>query len=804
MTLTLEDQAGGIGRLYTSERLERLAKEVFAHERGRDRLDGWFLAREAAEAHLAAHPEEPKPVRHANALRAALGALPLEIDDSAVFAGTQRDAFAKSYALINPSFTVATFNGYCDPTAVFDDIVPNAEFTSERIERVRTASAAGPYVSALRAVYDSAAGDTAEVAYFVEQVTGHVIPDLRPALARGVDALRAAVRARLAEGGLDAGRRAQYQAMDVSLGTALVLAERYRALALDKAEHGPRGRRRDFAHLAAVLGRVPAGPATTLEEAVQSFLLLWQVMCLEQAPNPFAFSVGNADRIFEPYRAADGLEQGLATGLFEHFLAFFNVGDRSWAISQNVILGGRDAAGRDLTNPSTYAMLDAYFAMNLPQPILSVKLHRGTPDALHEALGRFYFTPGALTPSFFNDDALFEVLAAHGVEAEDLPDYAVAGCQEPLIMGRDNGNTTNSWLNLAKILEVAIGDGVSLTTGRRIGPTAAELAPPKGAPTDLRGRFRLHLDHYLKRMAEHANGASRAVAELPVPFLSCFMGGIETGVDMRDPDRQGTKYNASGCLVHGLTVVSDSFVAVDDLLAARPADARRLAEILRADFAGAEDVRQFLRRAPKFGNGEARADAEAAAWAAQVAAAVRGMRNYLGNAFRPDFSTPSTHLIYGSLVGALPNGRRAGEMLNYGVDPLYGEAEGGLGLRVLSQSALPFDQFEGGYASHLGLDPRYFRGATMEAKGLEFERKILDGLFFSPRPGKSAPFYLYVNVTSPDTLRKVLANPKKHAPSGVYIMRIHGTFVNFLDLSPEIQEDIIKRLDPASTALAAA
>ena len=66
---------------------------------------------------------------------------------------------------------------------------------------------------------------------------------------------------------------------------------------------------------------------------------------------------------------------------------------------------------------------------------------------------------------------------------------------------------------------------------------------------------------------------------------------------------------------------------------------------------------------------------------------------------------------------------------------------------------------------------------------------------------KVQPFYLYVNVTAPETLRKVLADPKKYAPSGVYIMRIHGTFVNFLDLSPEIQQDIIKRLDLASTTM---
>ena len=92
----------------------------------------------------------------------------------------------------------------------------------------------------------------------------------------------------------------------------------------------------------------------------------------------------------------------------------------------------------------------------------------------------------------------------------------------------------------------------------------------------------------------------------------------------------------------------------------------------------------------------------------------------------------------------------------------------------------------------------------MEEKGLEFKTKIFTPLFFNSYDEKEvSPFYLYVNVTTPDMLRKVLANPKKYAPSGVYIVRIHGTFVNFLDLSPEIQEDIIKRLDPNSTALIA-
>ena len=178
---------------------------------------------------------------------------------------------------------------------------------------------------------------------------------------------------------------------------------------------------------------------------------------------------------------------------------------------------------------------------------------------------------------------------------------------------------------------------------------------------------------------------------------------------------------------------------------------------------------------------------------------VAARKNYLGNSFRPDFATPSTHLLYGYWTGATPEGRKSREMLNYGVDPLYGEAGQGLGFRILSAMQLPYEKFRGGYASHYGIDPKLFTAPTCEERGLQFKRRVLTPTFFNEENRGIAPFYLYVNVTTPEILRAVLANPKKYAPSGVYIMRIHGTFVNFLDLSPAIQQDIIKRLDLNST-----
>ncbi len=787
-----------LSKLYNDGEISSLAKALFKEERAKKRLDGWFLSREIAFRKDAELNNMSRELKAAYELKAIVEELPLSVSDNAVFVGTQSDAFARTYALINPAFEVESFSGYCDPTAVYDDIVPNEEITAERIARVKEQSQNSDYVTTLNAVYDKFSAYTGEVAFFIEQVTGHLIPDFRYALKHGVLKMIEELEQKQAKE-VDAKKKDNFLAMKLSLEALLTLTARYAAIVHQKAEQADGKRKEQWALLENTLNNVPAHGAKNLYEAIQAYLLLWQVMCLEQAPNPFAFSVGNADRIFEPYRAMENTDRKTASELFKHFLTFYNVGDRSWAISQNIIIGGKSNDNRDLTNETSYALLDAYYDMNLPQPILSVKLHRNTPEKLYRELGRFFFTPGCLTPSIFNDDALFEVLKAGGIEASDLEDYSVAGCQEPLIMGKDNGNTTNSWLNLAKILELTLNNGRSTVTGEYIG-TACE-GDFADTLKNIREAFYKNVDFFLSKMSEAANGAITAISYLPVPFLSTFMGGTETGIDTRDTQAQGTKYNGSGCLIHGLSIVADSFLAIDHLLQERPQDIERLHKALQNNFEEDEELRQYLLQCPKYGNNIPEVDSEAVEIAATISDMVAAQKKYLGNSFRPDWSSPSTHLLYGYWVGATPDGRKSREMLGYGVDPLYGEAGGGLGFRILSTMQLPFEKMNGGYASHFGIDPKYFTSESYEDKGMDFANRIIKPLFFNEANHRISPFYLYVNVTTPEILRKVLENPKKYAPSGVYIMRIHGTFVNFLDLSPAIQTDIIKRLDLQSTAI---
>ena len=116
----------------------------------------------------------------------------------------------------------------------------------------------------------------------------------------------------------------------------------------------------------------------------------------------------------------------------------------------------------------------------------------------------------------------------------------------------------------------------------------------------------------MDEMTRAANDASRAIGLYQVPFLSSMMGGIESGIDMRDPKRQGTKYNGSGCLIHGTSVVADSLTAIDTLVRERPEDADRMLEALRTDFVDDPQMHQYLLACDKFGNNLEAVDQETA------------------------------------------------------------------------------------------------------------------------------------------------------------------------------------------------
>ena len=121
-----------ITEIYSPQEITELAKDRFQEERSLDHLEGWFLAREIAMRCDGTYKDEPDSIRIAKTQVEIMKEIPLTLGDYHVFAGTQDDAFARSYALINPAFKVSSFAGYCDPTAVFGDIDPIGDITDRK------------------------------------------------------------------------------------------------------------------------------------------------------------------------------------------------------------------------------------------------------------------------------------------------------------------------------------------------------------------------------------------------------------------------------------------------------------------------------------------------------------------------------------------------------------------------------------------------------------------------------------------------------------------------------------------------
>ena len=208
-----------------SKRITEMAKAHFAEKRAGMRLDGWFIAKEAELNLSEKYKDENEEVKKALILRDIIETIPLYLTDSQIFAGSQDDAFARSYALINPTFKVEEFSGYCDPTAVFGDIEPNDEFTAERIAAARAKFAETEYAEKLREVYAEAEPYTKEVIFFFEQVTGHLIPDVRFAIKHGVRAMIDSIKDKSGDG---------YKAFAIALECAVILANRYADMAAEQ------------------------------------------------------------------------------------------------------------------------------------------------------------------------------------------------------------------------------------------------------------------------------------------------------------------------------------------------------------------------------------------------------------------------------------------------------------------------------------------------------------------------------------------------------------------------------------------
>jgi len=792
------------------EKLKKYLDLIIKRNSEKHNLSGWVLAKDIQRRKLLEIGDKYSPaMTQAILLESVCEQLPIFIEPGQIFAGTEEDAFSASYALINPAFSIESFEGYNDEMAFYDDVKPgdkiaDIEVTEQMIEDNRKFWSRHPSVVKIRDIYKETGNQTKEAVYFVERVTGHTIPSFEEVLEEGLEHKITELKQQKKK---FPAKSDYFNSMIKTLHAAIILADRYSKLAGQKyKQEGNPTRKKELQLIEKTCHKIPHQGAKNLYEALQSYILLWQVMNLEQLPNPYAFSVGNLDRIMQPYYKGTKVSKKLAVQLIRHFLAFFEVGDRDWAISQNIMVGGSEVKGNDLSNDMTYIILEAYHQSNRPQPNFSVKIHPHTPFEFYQAISKFMFNFGHSSPSFLNDTVVFSALKKKGIAEEDLKKYAIAGCQEPLIKGKENGNTTNSWLNLAKVLEISLNNGYSLITGEKLGPSYEELGLEENSFSSIAETKKIYyhyLDYFIEKMIKAANKCTEALSLLPVPFASFFMGGGETGIDMRDCNNGlGTKYNASGCLIHGLGTTADSLTVLKYLFdpdSEVKFSLNDLTTALKRNFEEFEELRNVIQKIPKFGNDILYADKEAVELAKIVSEKINRQKNPFGKNFTADWSSPSTNLLYGYWTGATPDGRGAREDLSFGLDPSTRMATSGLLTRILSQSKLDYEIMTGGSAVAMSINPDNIKGMNLKLKA-QYLKDIISAIFNYSAEGKGEGLgYVYFNVFSSEQLLDVAEHPEKY-PYPV-IVRIHGQYGDARKLSPDIlKKDIIPRLDPGSVS----
>lgn len=556
---------------------------------------------------------------------------------------------------------------------------------------------------------------------------------------------------------------------------------RYAALAESMAAACPEaGRRQELLAIAAVSRHNAEARPQDFHQACQLF---WYMnIILQYESNASSISLGRFDQYMLPFWQASlnhGVEAQRLRELLESLWVKCNdiVLLRSTSSARyfagfptgyTALLGGLTENGRSAVNALSTMCLDAYQSVRLPQPNLGVRIN--------ELIDRPFLRKTAETirlgtgiPQIFNDEVIVPAFLNRGVSLEDARDYAVVGCVELSIPGRTYGLHDIAMFNLLKVMEIVLHENEG----------NAEISWEA-----LQAQIRNKIRHYIALMVEGSNICDIGHRDwAPVPLLSSFISDcLANGKDVTDG---GARYNFSGVQGIGIANLSDSLYALKGLVF----DQQRLSfddllTVLKANFAtpeGKEVRARLINRFEKYGNDVDEVDNISADLLRFYCKEVEKYRNPRGGQFTPGSYTVSAHIPLGSVVGATPDGRLAGEQLaDGGLSPMLGQDCQGPTAVLKSVSKLDNYLLSNGTLLNVKFTP-----ATLEGEG--GLNKLADFLLaFTGLKLQHVQF----NVVNAEMLREAQRRPQDFAG---LVVRVAGYSAFFVELSKEIQDDIIRR-----------
>jgi len=587
----------------------------------------------------------------------------------------------------------------------------------------------------------------------------------------------------------------QLKAMDIAADALILFAGRHSEKLRELAEKEEDAKRkRELQRMAEICRRVPAHAPRTFWEALQYYWFVHVGVIAEV--NPWdSFNPGRLDQHLYPFYKRE-LEDGTLTEeqareLLQAFWIKFNnhpappkVGvtaeeSSTYTDFSLINLGGVKEDGSDAVNELSYVLFDIIEEMRLVQPGSMIQLSKKNPDRFLKRAIQIIRT-GFGQPSVFNTDAIVQELVRQGKSIEDARCGGASGCVESGAFGKEAYILTG-YFNLPKVLEITLHNGVDPRTGKRIG---VDTGDPTTFQTfdDLFASFKRQLQHFIDIKIKGNNIIDRLYARyIPVPFLSLLIDDcISKGKDYHDG---GARYNTSYIQGVGLGTVTDAMTSLKyNVFDKKHLTMKELLETLETDFSKDGRLRdRFLNETPKYGNDDDYADVIMKQIFEAYYDAVDGRPIARGGVHRINLLPTTVHIYFGSVVGALPDGRKAREPLSEGISPVQGADRNGP--TAVFKSAAKMDHIRTGGAL---LNQKFTPQLLSDEEGIAKLAHLIRTYF------RMDGHHVQFNVVTAETLRDAQRTPEKYRN---LIVRVAGYSDYFVGLGAELQNEIIKRTE---------
>lgn len=680
--------------------------------------------------------------------------------------------------------------------------------------------------------------------YFYNGV-GHVTVKYEEVLAIGYEGIMAKAQAELDRchvGDHDYARRSHFlSAVILSCQAVMEYAQRYAALAEKMAaECSDPVRRNELEVIALNCSRVPAKGAGSFYEACQSFWFVQQLIQLESSGH--SISPGRFDQYMYPYYKKD-LENGNITREFAQELmdciwvklndlnkcrdAASAEGFAGYSLFQNLIAGGQNKDGEDVTNDLSIMCIQASMHVHLPQPSLSVRVWNGSPHEFLIKAAELTRT-GIGLPAYYNDEVIIPALQNRGLSLEDAREYNIIGCVEPQKAGKTDGWHDAAFFNMCRPLELVFSNGMD--KGEQVGIATGDVTEMTTFE-EFYDAYKKQMDYFISLLVNADNAIDVAHAErCPLPFLSCMVDDcIKRGISVQEG---GAVYNFTGPQGFGIANMADSLYTVRQLVyrdkkvsmeeykeallwnygkgidsetaadmtasilkemerQGRAIDESAVKSVLETVMtmkpsedqkARFEEIHHMIDEVPKFGNDIPEVDYFARDVAYTYTRPLQNYKNPRGGQFQAGLYPVSANVPLGGQTGATPDGRYAHTPVADGVSPSAGKDVNGP--TAAANSVARLDHFI--VSNGTLFNQKFHPSALAGREGLEKFTALIRSYF------DQKGMHMQFNVVDRDTLLDAQKNPEKYKH---LVVRVAGYSALFTTLSRSLQDDIIRRTE---------